>query len=110
MQSHGRDETARRWFGRWDGKLTEVDDFIARKCRGDKRAVFRQFLVDEFNFSAVLKCLDPLFAWDFRIFKRDECKSREYAGVKLEDDNCPTKGHSERLLVTTRIIGNNATS
>ena len=44
-------------FGQYD----RIDDFISFKLRGEKRPVFRQFLVDEFHSSAVFKCFDPLF-------------------------------------------------
>src|ERR1700682_3563341 len=49
------------------GQDNRIDDLITCKLSGDKCAVFRQFLVDEFNFSAVFKCFDPLFVWHFRI-------------------------------------------
>jgi hypothetical protein len=51
-------------FGQYD----RIDDLTTGKLRGDKRPVFRQFLVDEFHFSAVFKRFDPLFVWHFRIF------------------------------------------
>src|ERR1700682_1289248 len=44
-------------FGQYD----RIDDLIPRNLRGDKRPVLRQFLVDEFYFSAVFTCFDPLF-------------------------------------------------
>jgi hypothetical protein len=37
-----------------------INDFVAFKLCGDKRPVFRQFLVSEFHSSAVGKFLDPL--------------------------------------------------
>src|ERR1051326_545760 len=42
-----------------------IDDLIACKLRGNKCSILRKFLVDEFYFSAVFKCLDPLFIWHF---------------------------------------------
>jgi hypothetical protein len=45
-----------------------IDDLIACKLRGNKCPIFRQFLVDEFHFSAVLERLDPLFVWHFLAF------------------------------------------
>jgi len=48
-------------FGQYD----RIDDLITCKLRGDKCSVFRQFLVDEFHVSAICKCLDPLFVWQF---------------------------------------------
>ncbi len=39
---------------------------ITFKLRGDKRPVFRQFLVDEFHSSVVFKCFDPLLVWHVR--------------------------------------------
>jgi hypothetical protein len=39
---------------------------MACNLRGHKRTVFRQFLVDEFHFSAVSKRFDPLFVLHFR--------------------------------------------
>ena len=62
-------------FGQYD----RIDDLITCKLSGDKCPVFQQFLVDEFHFSAVFKCLDPLFVWHFRIFfRRDQGMSRVY--------------------------------
>src|SRR6266478_2714635 len=49
-------------FGQYD----RIDDLIPGKLRGDKRPVFRQFLVDEFHSPAVFKCFDPLLVWHFR--------------------------------------------
>ncbi len=48
-------------FGQHDG----IDHLIMRNLGGDKCPVFRQLLVDEFHFSAVFKCFDPLFVWHF---------------------------------------------
>ena len=48
------------------GQYYRIDDLIACNLRSYKRPVFRQFLVDEFHFSAVFKCFDPLFVWHFR--------------------------------------------
>src|SRR5260370_31036406 len=42
-----------------------IDDLITCKLGSNKCPIFRQFLVDEFYFSAVFKCLDPLFIWHF---------------------------------------------
>src|ERR1700737_1226868 len=50
-------------FGQYD----RIDGLITCKLSSDKCPVFRQFLVDEFHFSAVFKCFDPLFVWHFRI-------------------------------------------
>ena len=49
--------------GQYDG----VDDLITLNLRGDKRTVFRQFVVEEFHFSAIWKFFDPLFVRHFRI-------------------------------------------
>src|SRR5216683_7993177 len=49
-------------FGQYD----RIDDLITFKLRGDKRPVFRQFLVDEFHSSVVFKCFDPLLVWHVR--------------------------------------------
>jgi len=49
------------------GQQNRIDDFLSRKLRSHKRPVFRQFLVEEFNFSAVFQCFDPLFVWHFRV-------------------------------------------
>jgi hypothetical protein len=38
-----------------------IDDLIPCKPRGEKRPVFRQFLVDEFDLPTVFKRFDPLF-------------------------------------------------
>ena len=40
-----------------------IDNLIPFNLRGHKSAVFRQFLVNEFHFPAVLKSLDPLLVW-----------------------------------------------
>jgi hypothetical protein len=48
-------------FGRYD----RIDDLIAFCLRGDKCAVFWQFLVDELHFSAVFRRFDPLFVGHF---------------------------------------------
>src|SRR5580700_39001 len=58
------------------GQYNRIDDLITCKLRGNKRAVFRKFLVDEFYFSSVLKGLDPLFVWHRRI-----STSRKIRGV-----------------------------
>jgi hypothetical protein len=49
------------------GQYDRIDDFVPCNLRGDKRPVSRQFLIEEFHFSAVFKCFDPLFVWHFRI-------------------------------------------
>src|ERR1700730_13284741 len=76
-------------FGQYD----RIDDLIPRKLSGDKCPVFRQFLVDEFHFSAVFKCFDPLFVWHFRISSCEIRVCREYTlfrarnrgwGMKIE--------------------------
>src|SRR6476646_2658677 len=43
------------------GQYDRIDDLIPSKLGGEKRPIFRQFLVDEFHCSAVFKCFDPLF-------------------------------------------------
>jgi|ERR1700733_3815953 len=52
------------------GQYDRIDDLIPFGLRGDKRAVFWQYLVNELHFSAVLKCFDPLFVGHFRILQR----------------------------------------
>src|ERR1700675_3710447 len=47
-------------------QYNRIDDFISFKLRGEKRPVFRQFLVDEFHSSAVFKCFDPVFVLHVR--------------------------------------------
>ena len=49
------------------GQYDRIDDLITCKLSGDKSPVVRQFEVDEFNFSAVCKRLDPRFVFDFRV-------------------------------------------
>ena len=44
-----------------------IDDLITCKLSGDKRAVVRQFQVDEFNLSAIFERLNPRFVLHFRI-------------------------------------------
>jgi hypothetical protein len=51
---------------------------MSLNLRGDKCPVFRQFLVDEFHFSAVFQCFDPLFVWHFRISSGEISLRREY--------------------------------
>src|ERR1700694_1118254 len=60
------------------GQEDRIDDLITCKLSGDKCAVFRQFLVDEFHFSAVFKGLDPLFVWHVRISSGEIRVCREY--------------------------------
>src|ERR1700686_641353 len=55
--------TTKRVF--YFGQYNRIDDLITCKLRGEKRAVHRQLLVDEFHFSAVCECFDPLFVWHF---------------------------------------------
>src|SRR6202022_544312 len=61
-------------FGQYD----KIDDLITCKLSSDKCAVFRQFLVDEFHFSAVFKCFGPLLVWHFRISSSEIRVCREY--------------------------------
>jgi hypothetical protein len=61
-------------FGQYD----RIDDLILCNLRGHKCPVFRQFLVDEFHYSAVFKCFDPLFVWHFRISSGEIRVCREY--------------------------------
>jgi hypothetical protein len=49
------------------GQYDRTDDCFTRNLRGDKCADFRQFLVNEFHFSAFFKFLDPLFLLQFPI-------------------------------------------
>ena len=65
-----------------------IDDLIALKLRRDERPDLRQFLVNEFHFSAVRKCLDPLFVSHSRISSVEISVSRLYAllGQKSEFD------------------------
>jgi hypothetical protein len=48
-------------FGQYD----RIDDLILCKLRREKRSVHRQFLVNEFYFSAFCKYFDPLLVWHF---------------------------------------------
>jgi len=43
------------------GQYDRIDHLIPFSLRGDKCPVVRQFLVGEFDFSAVFECLYPLF-------------------------------------------------
>src|ERR1700730_3833471 len=61
-------------FGQYD----RIDNLITFKLSGDKCPVCRQFLVDEFHFSAVFKCFAPLFVWHFRISSCEIRVCREY--------------------------------
>jgi|SRR5450432_933177 len=60
------------------GQDDRIDDLISCKLSGDKCAVGRQFLADEFHFSGVFKCFDPLFVWHFRISSAEIRVCREY--------------------------------
>jgi hypothetical protein len=60
---HARDKRV-SCFGRYD----RIDDLVLCNLRADKYPLFRQFLEDEFHFSAFFKCFDLLFVWHFRIF------------------------------------------
>ncbi len=60
------------------GQYDRIDDLITCKLSGDECSVSRQFLVDEFHFSAVIKCFDPLFVWHFRISSGKDQSTREY--------------------------------
>src|SRR6266849_10663559 len=60
------------------GQYYRIDDLITCKLRGDKRPVFRQFLVDEFHFPAVFKFLDPLFVWHVRSSSGEVSVCRKY--------------------------------
>jgi len=70
------------------GQYNRIDDFIALKLRRDERPILRQFLVNEFHFSAVCKCLDPRFVSHSRITSVEISVSRLYAllGQKSEFD------------------------
>src|ERR1700692_4377181 len=62
-------------FGQYD----RIDDLITCKLRREKRSVHRQFLVDEFHFSAVCKCFDTLLVWHFGTSAvRGQCLSQVY--------------------------------
>ena len=50
--------TTKRFF--CFGQYDRIDDRITCQLRREKRSVHRQFLVDEFHFSAVCECFDPL--------------------------------------------------
>src|ERR1700688_4404416 len=60
------------------GQDDRIDDLTTCKLSGDKCAVFWQFLVYEFHFSAVFECLDPLFVWHSRISSGEISVCREY--------------------------------
>jgi len=45
------------------GQHNRIDNLMARKLRGNKCPVLRQFLIDEFHFSAVFKYFNPFFVW-----------------------------------------------
>src|SRR5208337_2199226 len=82
-------------FGQYD----RIDDLIPFNLRGDKCPVFRQFLVDEFYFSTVLQCFDPLFVWHFRIASGEIRLCREYTLVRCQksrmgNETSAKTGHS----------------
>jgi hypothetical protein len=68
-------------FGQYD----RIDDLIPRKLRGEKRAVFWQFLVDELHPPAVFKCSDSLFAWHFRASSAEISMCREYTSFNARN-------------------------
>src|ERR1700737_276734 len=89
-------------FGQYD----RIDDLIPRKLSGDKCPVFRQFLADEFHFSAVFKCFDPLFVWHFRISSCEIRVCREYTLFGATNRGWGMKSllgiwHSDRAWRTT---------
>jgi hypothetical protein len=73
------------------GQDDRIHDLISPDLRGDKRAVFRQLLVDEFHFPAVFECFYPLLVWHVR---KDPFKKSVsiYHGVTL---NSPAR-HLDR--------------
>src|SRR5450631_2288134 len=66
-----------KWVSRFC-QYDRVDDLVTCNLSGHKCRVFRQLLVDEFHFSAVFKCFDPLFVWHFRISSGEIGVCREY--------------------------------
>src|SRR5882724_1675198 len=64
------------------GQDDRIHGLISPDLRGNKCAVFRQLLVDEFHFPAVFKRFDPLLVWHVR--RKDPFKrsvSRYHAGT-----------------------------
>jgi hypothetical protein len=49
------------------GQYDRIDDLVPCKLRCHEGPIFRQFLVDEFHFSAVCKCLNPVFILHFSV-------------------------------------------
>ena len=49
------------------GEYDRIDDLVPFDLRGDERSVFHEFLVEEFYFSSVSKCFDPLLIRRFRV-------------------------------------------
>src|ERR1700730_13917510 len=61
------------------GQYNRIDDLITCKLRREKCTVHRQFLVDEFHYSAVCKCFDPLLVWHSGTSSvRGQCLSQVY--------------------------------
>src|SRR5271165_753933 len=89
-------------FGQYD----RIDDLITFKLRGEKRPVFRQFLVDEFHFSSVFKFLDPLFIWHVRSSSGEvsvcrKCTlfaAKRFGPNPLTTSNRPSRGCSKSWL------------
>src|SRR6202022_4496953 len=79
-------------FGQYD----RIDDLITCKLSSDKCPVFRQFLVNEFHFSAVFKCIDPLFVGHFSYrFRRDQGMARVYV----------VRCQKSRMGMKSRLLG-----
>jgi hypothetical protein len=79
------------------GQYHRIDDFIARKLRGYKSPVPRQFLVDKFHFPAVFKGFDPFFIRHFLTFSGGLRVCREYTLLR---------GRNRRPELRKWIIGN----
>jgi hypothetical protein len=73
------------------GQYDRIDDLIPCKLRGDKRPVFRQFLVNEFHSSAIAKCFDPLFVEHFRISSGELSECREYTSFGARNRATPAR-------------------
>src|SRR5450755_29090 len=88
-------------FGQYD----RIDDLITCKLSGQKCRVFRQFLVDKFHFSAVFKCLDPLFVWHLRTSSGEIRVSRVYV-VRCQKSRMGSEESPSRDLAFERCTEN----
>ena len=73
------------------GQYDRIDNLIPCNLRGDKCSVSRQFLVNEFYFSAVFECFDPLSVWHLLASSGGVSAHREYTFFSVRKRGWGTK-------------------